>query len=312
VTLAVGPDAVTNLIAKPLTGTTASLSWTAPAAGPTAPGPTVTSYGIVVSKLSAATTSDPGVSVSQASATASTATVTGLTAGTKYWVTVTANHDALAGTPAKTTMVTPYNTKLTLSATPAKPVGGESVGFDGQLTRKVGGSSEPLAGKSVGVFAKFAGAAKYVLVGSVMTTKADGTYAESYVPTKGGVYVALFYPGDPPSGDNPGTSYAVSDVLNVVPQPIVSLTATGKAHGTKFTMHVKGKVSPNEQGKKVTVYRTVRGTPTKFGKARLDAHGRYTFVKKHLGAGTYKLQAKIKSHFGLAAATSPKFSIRAS
>jgi hypothetical protein len=304
VTASTGPGSVTALTATPLTGTTAKLSWTAP----TTTSPVVTGYSVIVSKTTTATATDSGITVTQTGTTPS-ASVAGLTAGTKYYVTVAAKSADGNGPASVVNFTTPNATKLTLSATPAKPVGGEAITLAGQL-RKDGTTTAPLAGKTVGVFAKFAGASKYVLVGKGMTTAADGTYSEQYTPTKGGVYLAVFF-GDAGSGGAPGDSVAVSNAVTEVPQPVLTLTGTGKAHGKHFTMHVKGKATPTEAGKKVVVYRTVHGTQTKFGKAQLSSKGKYSFVKKHLSAGVYKLRATLKSHFGNAPAFSTKFTIRA-
>lgn len=304
VTEATGPAAVTGLTATPITSKTASLAWTAP----TAATPAVTGYAIIVSKTATATATDSGVTVTQSGTTAS-ASVAGLTPGTKYFVTVTPKSASGNGASANTSMLMPNDTSLTLDLTPANVVGQESVTAGGSLDKVTATGKSGLADKKVGIYVRYTGIAKGQLLKSV-TTDANGEYAYSFTPKRGGLYAAVFL-GDKGTSTTSGNSLAVSNAVTQTVTPTLTFSASGKAHGKHFTLKAKGKVSPAESSKKVIVYRTVKGAAQKLGAAHVTGSGAYKLVKKHLGRGTYHLQAKIKAHNGLQPASSNKFTVRA-
>lgn len=298
VTKATGPAAVTGLTATPINGTSAAVKWTAP----TGTDPVVTGYSIIVSKTTTATATDSGITVTQTGTTTS-ASVSGLTAGTKYYVTVAAKSASGNGAAATTTFTTPYVSSLTLVTNPSSAiVGGGKLEMSGELDHMVSGAKTPLSGKTVGLLVKYTHATHSTKITTV-TTDANGKYDFTFTPAGGGQFVAAFL-GDAPTSTTPGDSYAVSNIATVTDTPAVTLSGTSKKSGKKHEfLKLKGTVSPNEQGKKVFIFSTGGGADQKIGKARLGSNGKYA-LKKRVKKGNYTLEARVKAHGALLAASS--------
>jgi hypothetical protein len=302
ITKATGPGPVTALTATPINGTTASLKWTAP----TTTDPAVTGYAIIVSKTATATATDSGITVTQ-TGTATSASVAGLTAGTKYFVSVAAKSAGGNGPAAATNFTTPYPSTLTLVTNPSSAiVGGGKLELSGELDHTVNGTKTPLAGKTVGLLVKYTHATHSTKITTV-TTDSNGKYDFTFTPAGGGQFVSAFL-GDQATSTTPGDSYAVSNVVPVTDTPAVTLSGTSKKSGKKHEfLKLKGSVSPTEQGKKVFIFST-GGSDQKIAKARVGGNGKYA-VKKRVKKGNYTLEARIKAHGALLAASSDSITV---
>jgi hypothetical protein len=165
-----------------------------------------------------------------------------------------------------------------------------------------GASPTPLAGKTVGLLVKYTHATKSTKITTV-TTDANGKYDYTFTPTGGGQFVAAFL-GDAATATAPGDSYAVSNIAPVTDTPAVTLSGTSKKNGKKHEfLKIKGTVSPTEQGKKVFIFSTGGGADKKIGKAHIASNGKYA-LKKRVKKGNYTLEARVKAHGALQAATS--------
>ncbi|MBV9487927.1 MAG: fibronectin type III domain-containing protein [Frankiaceae bacterium] len=290
-----GPGAVTNLAAHNVAVSHAGLTWSAPSGSPTPTG-----YDIVVSTDQTATETDAGVTVTHSSPTATAAASSGLTAATKYYATVTGTSASGAGTPTQISFFTKQASALTIGRAPAGTTYPGTLTLSGNLALGADGSGDGIAGATVGLYAKDAGAKKYTKLTTV-TTDGDGNYSYAFKPTRGAAYVAT-YAGTDSTDATPGIDAATSGVTSATVTQRITLK--GKAvHHTRW-LQLKGKVGPKQAGRRVVIYDVVGSKPKKFTRVTLNSKSRYKLVAKHVKVGHHSFVAKIKKTAGLEAATS--------
>jgi hypothetical protein len=283
---------VTNLKAAANTPSTAAVSFGPPAGSTSA----VTGYSVVVSKIAGRLTSDTGITVHQTGTTPS-ATVTGLTAATKYFVTVAAKAGSASGVPATAAFFTPHPTRLTLATTRKHIKVGKQLTLIGQLTHKVGSASSGLRAQKVLLFAKIGKSRQPV---KLATAKTDGSgkYRYAFKPTRTATYIAVFL-GTKSTSSTSGDSLTFAVARPVAVKPTIVLRGHFKKHAGGSWLVLKGKVRPNQTGRKVIIERIVKGGVKKLGTAKLKGKSKrlskFTLVEKHLPSGTYRVRARIKA-----------------
>ena len=282
---------VTNLKAAAITPSAAAVSF-----GPPTGSTSVTGYSVVVSKIAGRLTTDTGITVNQTGTTPS-ATVTGLTGATKYFVTVAAKAGTASGVPATVAFFTPHPTSLTLATTRKHIKAGKQLTLIGRLTHKVGSASSGLRSQKVLLFAKIGNSRQPV---KLATAKTDGSgkYRYAFKPTRTATYIAVFL-GTKSTSSTSGDALTFAVARAVAVKPTIVLRGHFKKHAGGSWLVLKGKVKPNQTGRKVIIERIVKGGVKKLGTAKLKGKSkrvsRFKLVEKHLPSGTYRLRARIKA-----------------
>jgi hypothetical protein len=209
---------------------------------------------------------------------------------------VAAKAGTASGVPATAAFFTPHPTSLTLATTRKHIKAGKQLTLTGQLTHKVGSASSGLRSQKVLLFAKIGNARPVKLA----TAKTDGSgkYRYAFKPTRTAKYIAVFF-GSKSTSSTSGEAltFAVSPAVAVKPTIVLRGHFTKHAGGSWLVL--KGKVRPNQTGRKVIIERIVKGGVKKLGTAKLKGKSkrvsRFKLVEKHLPSGTYRLRARIKA-----------------
>jgi hypothetical protein len=312
VTVSAGPTMPTNLVAVPTDSTDAVLAWGPPADEST----TLQKYTVVVSATSGATSTDSGISVLQPTGTTANpvptgATVSGLVAGTTYFVSVTATDTDGTSPAATASFASPYSTTITYNTTKSQVTYGGKVTTGGQLVRFLSsGGAEPVSDATVYILAKSTAHAKIQLFRQ-LTTNSKGDFTTSFTPTANAIYAA-YYGGKVGSAGTPGDIPAISifQTIDVAPKVTISSHSAKSYHLGAFS--VKGKVSPSSKGQKVYLVQVSElGVHKTLAYVTVGKGSKFSFHEAVLRKkGTYKVQVQIKKHGRHAAGKSKTFTLK--
>jgi hypothetical protein len=284
------PAPVTNLDAHATGSTTGTASWTA-SDGATDP---YTAY----TSATGAGQDDPGVTTT---VDGTSATITGLTADTQYTITVTPHNASGAGDPATKTFTTGKPTHLAIQADATSITIGDSVNFSGLLTE----GNDGLANQTVYLAAKPT-TGKAFIVKSAVTTNSGG-FSTSLKPKINAKFFA-YYPGNPDQGSDAALS-GLTPKVKVA--PIVKAKAKSATSSRTKPLVVKGKVKPNEAGRKV-ILATVNGAGIRhrIATTTLDSKAHFRFASARPSKkGTYTLVVLIHHSPTNAKGVSPQFTV---
>ncbi|MDQ1747084.1 MAG: trimeric autotransporter adhesin [Frankiaceae bacterium] len=253
----------------------ATVSWTAPADSGGVP---VTHYVV---------TANPGNhQVTTADGTTTQAVVTGLTNGTTYTITVLAQNVAGDGASSASVPATPkFVTTETVATSKPSVSYGTKITLSGQLLRS---NSAPIVGASVLVFrVPDVGGTAHI---ATVKTNSAGRWSYTFAPGLNASYYARFL------GDGADASSGSTKVRTLV---AVVIRTTSPANNSRSSISaplaVKGSVTPNKYGAKVTLYYVKStGQLVALATTTVSKTSTYAFSVK-LGKGTWHLRVTIGS-----------------
>ncbi|MBV8929958.1 MAG: fibronectin type III domain-containing protein [Mycobacteriaceae bacterium] len=252
-----------------------TVSWTAPA---DTGGATVTHYVVTANPGNHQATTADGLTTQ--------AVVTGLTNGTAYSITVLAQNVAGDGASSSPVSATPkFATSITTATSKPSVSYGTKITLSGKLLRS---NSSPIGGASILVFrVPDVGGTAHI---ATVKTDASGRWSYTFAPGLNASYYARYL------GDGADFSSGSTKVRTTV---AVIIKFTSPANNTKSSVSsplvVKGSVTPNKYGAKVTLYYVKStGELVKLAVATVGKTSTYAFSVK-LGKGTWHLRAAIGS-----------------
>jgi hypothetical protein len=228
-------------------------------------------------------------------------TFSGLTNGTSYTATVTAQNSRGNGSAASATPVTPrYVVTATLARSASAVTYGGAVTLSGKLTRSNGSA---MAGKAVRVYAKTYPATTYRLL-TTRTTGSTGKWSYSTKPTRYTSYYALFT-GDAAHQARKSSAIAVAVRFKVsVTSP--SAGATVRAGTVSF----RATVAPAIYGATgYLVHKRSDGRIVYLAKATVSSKGTWVLSRK-LGRGTYAFAVQVNGYKGCATKRTAFFKLK--
>jgi lipoprotein-anchoring transpeptidase ErfK/SrfK len=181
--------------------------------------------------------------------------------------------------------------QVTLSASPAVVV------YPGSalLTGSVSNGGTPVAGATVALLERAAGAPDFTATGSTAAAGRDGVFRFSVAPSVSTDYRVAFV------GD--GSSVAALADTHVGVQPKVTLTDP-EDPWLGDTLRLRGLVAPASPAAAVTIERRVDGSWQPFLSGTLDSASRYAIAWTPAEFGYYRLRARVEAGAGREASAS--------
>ena len=261
--VATPPSPPGNVTHGTVTGTSAAVTWSAPTDNGGAP---ITSY-VVSAKDSAG---KPAGSPATVGASATSGTVTGLTAGTKYTISVIARNVAGDSDPGLTSI----QTTGTGSTLPALSINKNAMNVGQSAIIIIRGTP----GDSVGFYQKVQPATTYSLF-KTFTFDSLGNVTINTFPRTNTSYTAK-------------TAAGIGNVVSLSVRPAVSLRGSSSHRLATFT----GVIVPGHGGVQVRIYAVQSGRlGSLVATATTDSQGHYTATHQFAGTGTVQFIAQTVS-----------------
>ncbi|WP_375487882.1 beta strand repeat-containing protein [uncultured Jatrophihabitans sp.] len=278
---AIAPSAPAGLSAT-VSGTTATLSWSAPIDDG---GAAITGFVLSTKIGSAPATTSP------LDASATTTTVTGLPIGTAVSFSAMAVNAVGQSAPATASVTVPVPartaTTLTVTSAPTSLTYGSALPVTGRLTSPdKAGKQVGLAGRSVSLQYRRHGVGGYVTFGTARTAT-DGSVRFTTFKPGYSVDVRLAYAGEGAGAQSSnGLAAATSAARAVGEYARISIAATSKVRkGKTFTVY--GSVSPNKYRHVVYLQRRSGSRWVTVTHQTLSSHSGYRFTVRASSRGTF-------------------------